>query len=333
MKSTKIINKNKRSIRVLLTKFKKQNKDLKRKTHELTELKSRLEDKNYDLIGIKKELEQKNLELQTSVTDAKLQNKDLIRKTIELTELQSRLEDNNFELQRANDEILNLMTARTEFINKAAHDLRTPITPILVLLPTIKKRIKNIGVLYDLKVIERNANYLRDIANNLITYLKSKIKDDLYHLKKTDLRMLIVGVISTYKPIFKQRKITVSYKISKKLPLIDLDELKITEVVQNIVSNAIKYMPRFGKLTVIIKKMDNFINVSFRDTGIGIKKKYLPKIFEEFFKADKSRHYAGEGLGLSICKGVIEGHNGKIWASSPGIGKGTTISFNIPLKL
>ena len=312
--------------------FKKQNKELIRKTIQLTELQSKLEDRNYDLIEIKKELEKKNLELQSTINNANKQNKELIRETIELTELKSQLEDRNYELQQANKEILSLMEARTEFISKAAHDLRTPITPILVLIPTIKERIKDIGILYDLKVVERNANYLRDIADNLISYLKSRTGKYNYDFKKTDIRKLIEDVLITYKQVFKQRRISIIKKIPRNIPLIELDGLKITEVIQNIVSNAIKYMPRVGKLTISVKKMDNFINVSFKDTGIGIKKNNLSKIFEEFFKADKSRHSAGEGLGLSICKGIIEDHHGKTWAESKGLRKSSTILFDIPIK-
>jgi len=263
--------------------------------------------------------------------DLESANKELVKKSMNLTETTGQLDDKNYELQQANKEILNLMEARTEFINKAAHDLRTPITPILILIPTIKKRIKDIGILFDLKVIERNANYLKNIADNLISYLKSKTQNYNYNFKKTDIRRLIEDVLITYREAFKQHKISVIKKFSGNLPLIGLDRLKITEVIQNIVSNALKFMPRVGKLTISVKKMDNFINVRFKDTGIGIKKEALEEIFREFFKADVARHTEGQGLGLSICKGIIEDHHGKIWAESKGHGKGSTISFNIPI--
>lgn len=304
----------------LLERIKKQNKELIRKSIDLTEIRGQLEDRNY--------------ELQSAFNNLNTQNKDLIRNTMALTELQAQLDDKNYELRQANKEILDLLNARTEFINKAAHDLRTPITPILILIPTIKKHIKDIGILFDLKVIERNAKYLKDIADNLINYLKSKSKKYDYNFKKTDIRKLIEDVLITYGEIFKQRRISIIKKIPKNLPLIELDELKITEVIQNIISNALKFMPKFsvGKLTISIKKMDNFINVRFNDTGIGIKKEALKEIFKEFFKADVSRHTEGQGLGLSICKGIIEDHHGKIWAVSNGLGKGSTLCFDIPIK-
>ena len=296
----------------------KQNKDLIRKTMALTELQGRLQDKNY--------------ELESAIKSINKQNADLVKTSIELTELRDQLEDKNYELEKANMEILRLMEAKTDFMNKAAHDLRTPITPILLLIPPIKKRIKDIGILYDLKVIEKNANYLKQIADDLISYLKSSTGRYQYIFKKTDIKGLIEDVLVTYREAFNQNKTEIIKRIPENLPLVEADELKIAEVLQNLVSNALKFMPRVGKLTIDIKKRDNFINVEFKDTGIGMSKKTLSKIFVEFFKADKSRHIPGEGLGLSICKKIIEDHHGRIWAESKGIGKGSTILFDIPIS-
>lgn len=298
--------------------LKEQNRELIKKTIELNELKGKLEDKNS--------------QLQSAFNNLNKQNKDLIRTSIELTELRGQLEDKNYELEQANKEIVNLMEARTEFINRAAHDLRTPITPILILIPTIKKRIKDKEILYDISIIEKNANYLKRIADNLISYLKSKTGRYNYIFKKIDIRKLIEDVLKTYKEAFNQNKISVRKKIPRNLPLVELDELKITEVIQNIVSNALKFMPKGRKMTISAKKMDNFINIEFKDTGIGMNKNTLPKIFGEFFKADKSRHIEGEGLGLSICKGIIGSHHGTIRAESEGLGKGSTILFDIPIN-
>ena len=201
-----------------------------------------------------------------------------------------------------------------------------------MLIPPIKKRIKDIGILYDLKVIEKNANYLKQIADDLISYLKSSTGRYQYIFKKTDIKGLIEDVLVTYREAFNQNKTEIIKRIPENLPLVEADELKIAEVLQNLVSNALKFMPRVGKLTIDIKKRDNFINVEFKDTGIGMSKKTLSKIFVEFFKADKSRHIPGEGLGLSICKKIIEDHHGRIWAESKGIGKGSTILFDIPIS-
>src|SRR3989338_7128608 len=272
--------------------------EVKKRTRDLEELSASLD----------KQVKERNKELESAIKSINKQNADLVKTSIELTELRDQLEDKNYELEKANMEILRLMEAKTDFMNKAAHDLRTHITPILLLIPPIKKRIKDIGILYDLKVIEKNANYLKQIADDLISYLKSSTGRYQYIFKKTDIKGLIEDVLVTYREAFNQNKTEIIKRIPENLPLVEADELKIAEVLQNLVSNALKFMPRVGKLTIDIKKRDNFINVEFKDTGIGMSKKTLSKLFVEFYKADKSRHIPGEGLGLSICKRIIGGH-------------------------
>ena len=262
----------------------------------------------------------------------KKQNKELIKKSISLTEARSQLEDKNYELEQANTKIQGLMEARTEFINRSAHDLITPITPILALIPTIKKQVKDKKILYDISILERNANYLKDIVNNLMSYLKSRTGKYNYTFKKTDIRKIIEEMLMSYEKVLNQHRIAVIKKIPKNLPLVELDALKITEVVQNLVSNALKFTPKGGKITINAEKLDNFINIKFKDTGIGMTKKTLSKLFIDFFKADEARHTTGQGLGLSICKEIIEDHKGNIWAESMGRGKGSTIMFNIPIS-
>ena len=90
-------------------------------------------------------------------------------------------------------------------------------------------------------------------------------------------------------------------------------------------------MTKGGKLKITTFEKDNFIYVSIKDTGTGMTKKTLSKLFEPFFKADESRHSEGSGLGLSICKKIIEEHNGGILAQSEGLGKGSTITFYLPI--
>ena len=105
----------------------------------------------------------------------------------------------------------------------------------------------------------------------------------------------------------------------------------MNELLDNIINNAIKYTPGGGKITVKARKLNGEVEVSIHDTGIGMTKEQIKHIFEEFYKADKSRHDVdSSGLGLSICKKIVEGHGGRIWAESPGLGKGSTFYFTLP---
>ena len=103
-------------------------------------------------------------------------------------------------------------------------------------------------------------------------------------------------------------------------------------MLHNLISNAIKFMPKGGTLNFETLKKDNFLYVRIKDSGIGMTQKTLSRLFEPFFKADQSRHSQGSGLGLSICKTIVENHKGKIWAESKGLGKGTIITFTLPLS-
>jgi signal transduction histidine kinase len=94
----------------------------------------------------------------------------------------------------------------------------------------------------------------------------------------------------------------------------------------------VKYNKENGTITINAKKENGFAKISIKDNGIGMSKEQIKHVFDEFYKADESRHdFGSSGLGMSICKRIIEKHNGKIWIESPGIGKGTTVLFTLPL--
>ncbi len=103
--------------------------------------------------------------------------------------------------------------------------------------------------------------------------------------------------------------------------------------MENLISNAIKFSPQGGRITVSVEQVDGEIRVSIADTGMGIPKKDLPHIFEKFYRVDSAsvRAVRGTGLGLAIAKYIIESHGGKIWAESK-LGKGSTFSFTLPIK-
>lgn len=296
----------------------KQNKELIRRTIELTETKAKLEDKNIDLTNSYLELEK--------------QRRDLLRKTIELTDIKSQLEDRTVKLEEANKEILSMLKLKTEFINQAAHDLRTPLTPIMTLIPLLKPYLKDNNALHNLDIIFNNANYLNRIVKELLLLAKTKTSRFEYMFEYIELCDLIDEVLSNNETVFKSQGITIVRKYEKGLPKVQLDRFKMIEVIQNIFANTLKFSHGKGILTISIKKIDKFINVRMSDTGIGMSKNTLIKVFEEFFKADPSRHGEGVGLGLSICKRIIEKHNGRIWAESKGIGKGSSIIFEVPVN-
>lgn len=113
----------------------------------------------------------------------------------------------------------------------------------------------------------------------------------------------------------------------------ELDKDKIDQVMENLLSHALKFSPEGGKITVSLKKADRLVKISVTDTGIGIPGKDLPHVFEKFYRVDvaSTRAIRGTGLGLGIVKYIVESHEGKIWAESE-LGKGSTFSFILPIK-
>ena len=298
--------------------IKKQNVQLVRRTIELTELKGNLEDRNYDLGQSYKKVEK--------------QNTELVRKTIELAELRGILEDRNYQLQLANKRVTGLLNAKTEFMNQAAHDLRTPLTAIVTLIPLIRKKVGNRQVLHDFAIVENNVRYLNGIVKELLALIKKDSAEYGYQHEDIDIRKLVNEILLNEGVILKSSKVKVIKKIAHSLPPVTGNRLKLTEVIQNIMANAVKFMPEGGTLTVSAYENNNFIYVKVNDTGIGMEKGTLLKLFSPFFKADASRHSEGSGLGFSICKKIVEAHNGAIWAESEGRNRGSTVTFRLPVN-
>lgn len=265
---------------------------------------------------LEKRVRERTKELHQTYEELKITHKEVKKKNVELV--------------KANTEIMKLMKAKTDFISKSAHDLRTPINPIVNLLPLIKFRTKDKKILMHLAVIERNAKYLRKIADSLIDYLRSHDGQSKYTFVKKDINQMIEHVLQTYHHTFKDKHIKLEKSLRGKL-FAEVDETKFTQVIQNLISNAVKFTDKRGKIIVSSNKNKNIINIKIKDSGMGMSKQTLSRLFEEFFQADESRKTEGTGLGLVICKEVIETHKGHISVTSPGEGKGTAVTVEIPI--
>ena len=115
--------------------------------------------------------------------------------------------------------------------------------------------------------------------------------------------------------------------------IVSMDKLRIEEVFNNLINNSIKYAKDFGTITFDAMVENDFVLISVNDDGIGMDEEQIRQIFDEFYKADPARHdFDSSGLGMPICKRIIEKHGGRIWAESDGIGRGTTIKFTLPFE-
>ena len=154
---------------------------------------------------------------------------------------------------------------------------------------------------------------------------KIKIK-----MEDTNLLMEVNNVIEKNKLFLMNNKIEINNIVSDKIN-IKADKLKLNELLDNIINNSIKYSKNSCKITINATQSDRFVTVSIKDTGIGMNKEQINQVFDEFYKADNSRHdFDSSGLGMSICKRIVERHGGYIWAESDGLGKGSTFYFTMP---
>ena len=221
-----------------------------------------------------------------------------------------------------------------EFISIAAHELRTPIQPILGLSEILLSRKGNIEQDKELLiVIIRNAKRLRELTENILD--ATKIESQSLKVNKQYFRLndIITNVLADHKreeENNKQRKIKLTYSSNNDNIIVNADADRLTQVVSNVLSNAIKFT-RKGTVSINIttNDTDQQIIVSVTDTGQGIDPEIMPRLFTKF--ATKS--IVGTGLGLYISKRIIEAHGGKIWAENNSDGIGATFSFTLPLVI
>jgi len=249
----------------------------------------------------------------------------------------SRMELANDRLKSANQQLKLKDKLQKEFIDVAAHELRTPIQPILGLTQILRSRKLDPKQKDEyLDVIVRNAIRLGQLADDILDVAKIESKSLVLNKERFDLKGVVSNAIEDCNNQIRlsgaNDKIKLFYKPVHYTVLVEADKHRFAQVISNFLSNAIKFT-REGTISVVAEKNENQqeIIVSVKDTGNGIDPEILPKLFTKF--ATKS--FEGTGLGLFISKSIVEGHGGRIWAennSSKTIGeKGATFSFSLPV--
>jgi len=221
---------------------------------------------------------------------------------------------------------------RRDLVSNVAHEFRTPIASIRLLAETLQQ-----GALNDPEV---SVDFLRKI--DVESARLQRMTDDLNQLSviesdgltsekgAVDMERLVKQAVERLRAQADRKGISIILNIEPSMPRPAIDENGIESVLMNLVHNAIKYTDTAGRITINARKDKGAILVSVTDTGIGISADELPRIFERFYKVDRSRNTEGSGLGLAISKHIITSHGGKIWAESTE-GKGSTFYFSLPL--
>ena len=237
------------------------------------------------------------------------------------------LDESNKQLSQANQQLKVHDKMQREFINIAAHELRTPVQPILGLSEVLQSKAKDEKQRIIADIISRNAKRLQGLAEDILDV--TRIESHSLKLRKEEFNLndIIVNCINDA-TITHRKNVKLLYE--PKDVIVEGDKGRISQVVSNLLNNAFKFTTD-GSISISIiseeNEEDGKVIVSIKDTGTGIDLELFPRLFSKF--ATKS--FAGTGLGLFIAKSIIEAHGGKIWAENNPDGKGATFRFSLPI--
>ncbi len=260
----------------------------------------------------------------------------LMEDITELTRLEEELRDSYGKLENAYAELKEEDEAKSDFISTASHELRTPLTVINSYLEMFEDGM--LGELDEkqcdkLAIMRSQTDHMIRLVEDMLDTLR--LESRKFKIQKSPLKLekIAKSAVEEVSKLADLKEHTMSLKTNGKLPEIEGDAQRIKQVFNNLLTNAVKYTPNKGRIEVGIKEEKKHILVSISDTGTGIPEEEHEKIFEKFYTVGgKSLMRESErmGLGLTIAKGIVEAHGGRIWVESEGKGKGSTFYFTLP---
>lgn len=222
---------------------------------------------------------------------------------------------------------------RKDFVANVSHELRTPVASIKGYAETLLD-----GALEDknnakdfLKIIYTDIDRLARLIDDLLNLSRIESGKFKMNLQLCAIAPIIKGVVSRLNKQARDKSITIKTNIPEKLDSLLIDETRIAQVLFNLIDNAIKYIPEKGNIIISVNEKDGFIQINIADTGSGIAQEHIPRLFERFYRVDKSRsqELGGTGLGLAIVKHIIQAHQGEVFVQSI-LGQGSVFSFTLP---
>jgi len=223
---------------------------------------------------------------------------------------------------------------KDEFLATLSHELRTPLTSLLGWACMLRGPGVDTNVLAQgLEAIERNAKVQTQLIDDLLDV--SRIISGKLHLdvRPVDISSVVDSAITVMRPAADAKAIQMTYSHEPVIGAISGDAARLQQVVWNLISNAVKFTPEGGSITVRLEHLGSHVKLSVSDTGRGIDPDFLPLVFDRFCQADSSttRGFGGLGLGLAIVRHLVELHGGTVQANSPGVGMGSTFAVIFPL--
>jgi PAS domain S-box-containing protein len=223
---------------------------------------------------------------------------------------------------------------KDEFLATLSHELRTPLNAILGWSQILNMTSEPADLEQGLEAIERNARAQARLIEDLLDMNRITSGKMRLNVQPTDLAAVIQSAIESILPAATAKGIQLRHILDPHASAISGDPTRLQQIIWNVLTNAIKFTPKGGKVDIVLERVNSHLEVTVSDTGIGISPEHLPIIFERFRQVDSSstRVNGGLGLGLSIVKQLIELHGGTIRAKSPGVGAGSTFILTFPLS-
>jgi len=221
------------------------------------------------------------------------------------------------------------------FIDTLSHELKTPLTSIIAAGGLLAEELENTADESSKKLIQtiiHNANTLETRLAELLDIVKTGSGKLQLELEPVDIKSLVLGTCMQMSPLIQGKQQTLKTDLPDFIPIIHGDGQRLEQVLLNLLTNAVKFTPEKGTITVGVKKEDAGLVIGVHDDGIGIAKEEQDRLFKPYSRlsSDRQRH-PGLGLGLALSKQVVELHGGRIWVDSEP-GKGSTFSFFIPRR-
>jgi len=225
---------------------------------------------------------------------------------------------------------------KLDFVAMAAHELRTPLTAVRGYLSILMEEMENKLSPEEQGWVKKafvSSGNLAALVENLLSISRIERRDLKMEFVESDWQEILRGVADNFKPQADQKEIEITLCVKEKLPKVTVDRFRISEVLSNLLANAVTYSKPGSKIEVGSLVEGNQLITSVKDTGEGIPEKATPRLFTKFFRVSGALEQGskGTGLGLYISKAIVEMHNGKIWVKSK-LGVGSTFSFSLPIR-
>jgi signal transduction histidine kinase len=239
------------------------------------------------------------------------------------------------ERKKAEEELKETMELKSQFISTVSHELRTPLAAMKeglgIVLDGVSGRINKKQKKF-LGITKRNADRLSDLINDVLDFQRLGAGKTKLDIQSHDIKKVLSEVQETMTLFAKKHDVELSFASADDLSKAEFDRAKMIQVLTNLVSNAVKFTPEEGRISVNVRRRDSDWVISVSDTGMGIPKEALPKIFERFYRVNRrGKQIQGTGLGLAIVHKIVMMHGGRIEVESE-VDQGTTFTVFLPLK-